>query len=108
VRFIAQSLQRHLHHLLALEEYDGYMDVVLTQSPHLGKQVDALRKEHDQFRTMASRLVHRLEQVSPADPTTFAKLCDECLVLLQKLEEHSKTETDLLQEALEREGGGEG
>ena len=43
LRFIAQSFQRHLERLMALEEYDGYMDMVGGLSPHLGKDVQGRR-----------------------------------------------------------------
>ena len=108
LRFIAQSFQRHLERLMALEEYDGYMDMVGALSPHLGKDVDALRKDHDQFRKAVSRIVSRLERISSADPTTTGLVCDEMLVLLEGLEDHNRKESDLLQEAFDREGGGEG
>ena len=108
LRFTAQSFQRHLERLMALEEYDGYMDMVGALSPHLGKDVDALRKDHDQFRKAVSRIVSRLERISSADPTTMGLVCDEMLVLLEGLEDHNRKESDLLQEAFDREGGGEG
>ena len=108
VRFITRSLQHHLDHLLALEEYDGYMGVVLKLSPASSRQVDALRQEHDEFRKETSRLVHRLEHLSPTDRTTFDHVCNELLVLLGKVDEHSRRETDLLQETFDREGGGQG
>jgi len=50
LRFVTQSFQRHLEHVLALQEYDGYMDLVLQVSPQLRNVVAALRQEHDQFR----------------------------------------------------------
>ena len=43
LRFITQSLQRHLERVLALEEYDGYMDLVLHESPRLSNTVAALK-----------------------------------------------------------------
>src|SRR5204863_6543058 len=67
LRFMAQSFQRHLGHLLALEEYDGYMDLVLQTNQQLGNTVIALKQEHDQFRKEASQIVYRFENVSPAD-----------------------------------------
>jgi hemerythrin-like domain-containing protein len=108
VRFIARCLQRHLEHLFALEEHDGYMDAVLRHGPHLSKRVSALRQEHDQFRQALPRLVGRLEQLSPTDPMALGSVCDDLLALLQRLDEHSRQEANLLQEALAREGGGEG
>ncbi len=108
LRFIAQSFQRHLERVLALEEYDGYMDMVGRLSPHLGKEVDALRREHDTFRKAVPRIVARLERISSTDPIPLGTVCDELLVLLDRLEGHSRRESALLQEAINREGGGEG
>ena len=65
ILFLAQSLQRHLDHLLTLEECDGYMDAVVNLCPQLGRQVDALRQEHDQFRKASRQVVHGLETVAP-------------------------------------------
>jgi hypothetical protein len=108
LRFIAQSFQRHLERVMALEEYDGYMDMVGRLSPHLGKEVDALRQEHDTFRKAVPRIVARLERISLTDHTTMGIVCGELLVLLEGLEGHNRKEADLLQEAFDREGGGEG
>src|SRR4051812_6360907 len=60
LRFIGQSFQRHLERLLALEECDGYMDLVLQRNPQLRKTVDALREEHEFFRQSVRRIVLRL------------------------------------------------
>jgi hemerythrin-like domain-containing protein len=108
VRFISQSLQRHLEHLMAMEEYDGYMDMVAESTPHLARRVDGLRNEHDQLRRMVNRIVPRLERTSHSDHAEVDKLCAELVGLVDKLDEHNKKETALLQEALGRDGGGEG
>jgi hemerythrin-like domain-containing protein len=108
VRFISQSLQRHLEHLMGLEEYDGYMDMVAESTPHLARRVDGLRNEHDQLRRMVNRVVPRLERASHSDHEEVDKLCAELVGLVDKLDEHNKKETALLQEALGRDGGGEG
>jgi hemerythrin-like domain-containing protein len=108
VRFISQSLQRHLEHLMGLEEYDGYMDMVAESTPHLARRVDGLRNEHDQLRRMVNRIVPRLERTSHSDPAEVDKLCAELVGLVDKLDEHNKKETALLQEAMGRDGGGEG
>jgi len=108
IRFISQSLQRHLDRLLALEEYDGYMETVVKVSPQLGKRVDALRREHDQFRKTSHRVLHRLENVSPTDQAAFRDVCAELLTFLADLDKHTQKEVHLLQEAFERDSGGEG
>jgi len=108
IRFIAQSFQRHLNHLLTLEEYGGYMDAVVNLSPQLSRRVDALRQEHDQFRKTSRQVLLRLETVAPTDRTTFRNVCNELLALLKKLEDHTRKEVELVQETFHRDGGGEG
>jgi hypothetical protein len=53
-------------------------------------------------------VVHRLEQISSTDYASFTSLCDELRSLLDRLDEHNGKETDLMQEAFKRDGGGEG
>ena len=108
VRFIAHSFQRHLERLMALEEYDGYMDRLEEKAPQLARTVSHLKQEHDNFRTGLRRILHGLEHVSSADRATFTNLCDELLKLLQGLDKHSKKETDIYHEAFEQDAGGEG
>jgi hypothetical protein len=107
VRFISQSFQRHLERLLALEENDGYLDDVAALSPQLGRQVDALRGEHDRLREATRGAVRRLEQVPP-DGAAFAGICADLVAVLDRVEEHSRKEVKLLQEAFDRDIGGEG
>jgi hypothetical protein len=108
LRFITQSFQRHLEHVLALQEYDGYMDLVLQVSPQLGNLIDALRQEHDQFRKEASHIVHQFEHVLPTDGDSFARICAELAGLLNRLDVHNKKEVALLQEAFVQDEGGQG
>lgn len=110
LRFTVRSFQGHLDRLFVLEEYDGYMDLVNNKAPRLSRAVDALKLEHEQFRTGIRRIALGLERISsPMDEAKFAKLCDELLELLDKLDAHGRKETDLFQEAFEQDrGGGEG
>jgi len=106
--FVTQSFQRHLKHLLELEEADGYMVVVITAHPEWQPQIEALQIEHGQFRQSLRRILAGLRRVAPDDHATFAKLSSELLALLDKLSEHNNNETHLLQKALLRDQGGEG
>ena len=108
LRFMAQSFQRHLEHLLALEEFDGYMTLVEEKAPQLARSVDALKVQHEKFRTGSRRILHGLERLAATDKTRFNDTCDEFLALLEKIDEHNQRESDLFMEALAREGGGEG
>jgi hemerythrin-like domain-containing protein len=108
LRFVAQSFQRHLEHLLTLEEYDGYMDLVRTCAPRLGRLTEALKLEHDVFRGRTRQLVQRLERLAATDVKTLDTVCTEMLELLNRVEEHNKKETELIQEAIAQDEGGEG
>lgn len=108
LRFMAQSFQRHLGRMMALEEYDGYMDLVMETSPNLSRAVEALRQDHDRFRQAASHIVLSLERLSILDHDRFEAICEELRTLLQKLDEHHKKEATIWHEALDRDGGGEG
>ena len=108
LRFIAQSFQRHLEHLMTLEEYDGYMDLVMTSSPHLSRSVQGLRQEHDQFRSAVRRIVQQLERLSATDERGLAVVCNALQALLEQVDAHDRRERGLWQEAFGRDGGGEG
>jgi hemerythrin-like domain-containing protein len=108
LRFLAQCLQRHLDHLMSLEECDGYMDLVMAASPQLGNIVDGLRHEHETFRSATSRIVLRLDRVSPTDSDAFFNIAKELDSLLRQLDEHGQKEADLILQAFDQEEGGEG
>ena len=52
---------------MALEEDDGYMEVVRECRPEFTSQVEALRTEHDDFRRRLRRATARLERLSTSD-----------------------------------------
>ena len=109
LRFVAGSFQRHLERLLALEEYDGYLGLARACAPRLVRAADALRAEHERFRTEARRLAQRLERLPGTDPAALGPVCADLLALLGQVESHSEREMALVQEAFEQdEGGGEG
>jgi hemerythrin-like domain-containing protein len=108
LRFITRSFRSHMERLMALEERDGYMDVVIEKHPHLNKKVEALRADHNDFRVGMKRLTDDLERVLPTDQKALNDLCDGASALLKKVDEHSTKEADIFQEAFEREEGGEG
>jgi hypothetical protein len=108
LRFVGQSLQRHLKHLMGQEEKDGYMSVILESHPELSDEVEALRQEHGQFRKGMSRILTSLRLLKRTDHLTLAKITQDLLALLSKLDEHSHKETGLIQHALLKDEGGEG
>lgn len=108
LRFITGSLQRHLQHMLSLEEEDGYMTHIVASNPQLAPQVDALRRQHDEFRESVQQIVAGLEKTPTSGPQQISADCECLVVLLEKLDKHSLEEIDLVQEAFLRDEGGEG
>jgi hemerythrin-like domain-containing protein len=108
LRFIAQSFQRHLERMMSLEEDDGYLGWVVDENPRLDRIVAELREDHDRFRTAMQQMLHRLEHPTAGNAGQLDTLCEDLLVLLRTLDEHREKEGVLLQEAVARDGGGEG
>lgn len=108
LRFIAQSFQRHLEHVMALEEFDGYMNIVTESYPQWSDRTKKLRTEHDRFRDALGALNYRLEHATPDEHETFERLCRELGELLEQINDHNQRETALIQEAFLYDVGGEG
>ncbi|MBI2826717.1 MAG: hemerythrin domain-containing protein [Planctomycetia bacterium] len=108
LRFVTASLKRHLDHLMALEECDGYMAAALESCPNMSEKIDSLKREHALFREAFFQLAPRLEGLAADDATGLETVCVEIGDLLARLDEHTRKEEDLLQEALLRDEGGEG
>jgi hemerythrin-like domain-containing protein len=106
LRFMTQSFERHLERLMTLEEHDGYMEVVTESRPSLSPQVDALRAEHDVLRRALRRVGLQLERLTPDDSAPIDQVSAELVSLLERVDEHSQREVDLLQESLLQEEGG--
>jgi hemerythrin-like domain-containing protein len=107
LRFMSQAFERHLERLMTLEEHDGYMEVVVESRPTLSPQVDALRQDHDAFRRALRKIDARMERLSADDAAAISQVCDDLATLLQRVDEHSAKEVDLLQELLIQEEGGQ-
>ena len=108
LRFVCESFQRHLKRLLRLEQTEGYMAVVVESRPELSEEVKTLRREHTMFRKGVRDALARMRAVAPTDLPTFQKITDDLAALLDQLDAHHRKETNLLQEALLRDEGGEG
>lgn len=108
LRFISQSFQRHLEHVMTLEEYDGYMNIVTESYPEFTERTKKLRAEHDHFREELGRTNYRLERLSASDLDGFNDNCQRLNTLLEEINDHNQRETALIQEAFLEDVGGEG
>ena len=114
VRFALKSLDRHLQRMMELEERGGYMAVVGDVKPNLRDRVEELQSEHDLLRDEFGRLMTSFDSLpgvvalNAQQQQQFCDLCDRLDNLLFRLDRHEENETELLQEVLLYDEGGEG
>jgi len=108
VRFIAESLQRHLVRLMELEETGGYMQAVVEEKPHLADQIVRLRADHEVFRRESDALLPKHCDGDGLAEEALVQLGDALLRFLDRLDEHDRRETNLIQIAFCEDDGGEG
>ena len=108
MRFVAQSFQRYLERLFALEEHDGYMAVITETHPHLTSKLDTLRSQHEAYREAIRQIMPRLELIAPDEREAFDAICRELLTSVDRVAKHNQEETRLLQDAFCQDTGGEG
>ena len=107
VRFFTVQYQQHLERLFALEEVDGYMESVSRFNPELAREIDDLKRDHEQLRAAVRRIVVRLDLTSATNLAEFDATCFEVRATINKVLEHLRREQDLLVEAFNRDSGGE-
>jgi hypothetical protein len=107
VKFVTESLVRHLRRLLDLEDEEGF-DPTETTKPHLAEKAAALQREHEQFREHLNRLGQSVAHITPDDEPHFNALCADLLALLDRLDKHEAAELQVLQELHNSDEGGEG
>ena len=108
IRFSLQSFCRHLERLMAIEEEDGYMEVVAEAKPFMEDQIRKLKHDHDHFRARVRELGPLLDDVSDWQEVQFDEVCKEIKELLNEVDRHDQAEVRLLQETLTMDEGGEG
>ena len=108
VRFMAQSLERHLERLMRLEEEGGYMASIIDAKPHCVERVAVLRREHDVFRALLPEIMQRLKEAAISGEADVESCCAALQDLLGRLDAHDRCEQRLWQDGLLRDEGGEG
>jgi hypothetical protein len=108
VRFLAESYQRHLERLFALEETDGFLEGISRLNPELASQVDHLEQEHEQVRAAVRQLVVRVDLSLPTQQAEFDATCEQLRITINQVLEHLHREGELLVECFSRDTGGEG
>ncbi len=108
VKFVTESLVRHLRRLLELEDEAEAADPIAEFKPHLADKATALQNDHCQFRTMLDELSEQVENLVPGNETYYSAFSREMLAFLDRLDEHEQAELEMLQEVHNSDEGGEG
>ena len=108
VRFVTESLVRHLHRLLDMEDDDQEQVPVNEIKPHLVTTAAALQAEHMEFRQQLNHLAEGVSEITPENEPQFDEFCKELLAFLDRLDKHESAELQMLQELHNSDVGGEG
>lgn len=108
VKFVTESLVRHLIRLLDLEDETEAADPIEESKPHLSEKTAALQFEHSQFRAILREMGAQVSGISPDNEPHFDAFCRDLLAFLDRLDQHEARELAILQELHNAEEGGEG
>jgi len=108
VKFVAESLIRHLIRLLDLEDETEAADPIEESKPHLADKVTALQTEHCQFRGILTEMREQVSGISSDNEPHFEAFCKDLLGFLDRLDRHEEAELAMLQELHNSDEGGEG
>jgi hypothetical protein len=107
VRFVTESLVRHLTRLLQLEDAVE-IDPAAEGKPHLAERACALQREHEQFKQFLVQLSEGVNRLSAEDQADFESFCAGLLAFLDRLDKHESAESKVLQQLQNADEGGEG
>jgi hypothetical protein len=108
VKFVAESLVRHLVRLLDMEDADEAADPIGEAKPHLAEKVAALQLDHSQFRSILQEIGDQVAGITADNEPHFDAFCKDLLAFLDRLDQHEARELAVLQELHNSDEGGEG
>jgi hypothetical protein len=107
VRFFTELYQRHLERLFALEEVDGFMENIVRLKPERASEVNALKKQHEEFRVAVRKSLVRIDLTSPQQLAEFDETCGQLRRTINGVLDHLRQESDLLVQTFTQDTGGE-
>jgi hypothetical protein len=108
VKFVTESLIRHLIRLLDLEDETEGDDPIEESKPHLADKTATLQTDHGQFRAILNEMRDQVAGISAANEPHFDSFCKELQSFLDRLDKHEEAELAVLQELHNSDEGGEG
>jgi hemerythrin-like domain-containing protein len=108
LQFTIKSFKRHFDRVISIEEEGGYMNEVIEAKPYLQNRIEHLEREHDVFRARLKALIPQLNSIKEWEEPRFEQVCQDLRQLLDDVDRHDLAESELLQESLMMDVGGEG
>ncbi|MFQ5652619.1 MAG: hemerythrin domain-containing protein [bacterium] len=90
-----------------LEEEGGFMQDVITVSPHSRRKVEMLKAEHEQIAVRLEGLIAQLKRMQEKEGEKLQRLRLELKEIMEMIREHENEEHHLIQGAYYREYGGQ-
>lgn len=86
----------HLRRMMHIEEEDGYLEPVVEQRPTLSQQVELLRHQHEELRTLMDSLEQTVHQLKPEDQLLIRDCCTRLQVFLGHVSRHEEHENHIV------------
>lgn len=99
-RHAVQVFQSQLVRVFAIEEHDGFMDVVLECSPHFAERIARFKKDHENLRAEIEIVATKLDRLEPDSLAGLGVVSEQLQAVLRKIEAHGQRETECVQDAL--------
>jgi hypothetical protein len=87
-----ERLWTHLKRHFAAKQENGYLRMVVEMRPTLSRQVEHIRREHDEILHMAARILHDLSEVMPEHRLLIADLCARIQRFMAVVADHEQRE----------------
>jgi hemerythrin-like domain-containing protein len=105
VAFLTEAFQRHLNHMLELEERGGYLELLNQSLPQFHDQANVFRDEHEQFRATTQRLLQRMTECAEPTQSDADAIFSDLTSLLEAADDHNQRELTLLQQIILEHAG---
>jgi hypothetical protein len=89
-------LSAHLQRMMAIEEEDGYLTPVVENRPGLASQVELLRHEHDELRTLTENLGAMVHNLKAEDNLIISDTCTRIQIYLGHVQRHEEHENHIV------------
>jgi hemerythrin-like domain-containing protein len=96
----------HVRRMMSIEEEDGYLLPVVEVRPSLSKQVEMLRREHDELRELTDDLSKRVKSLKADHNLLLRDTCTRLQIYMGHVQRHEEHENHMVLYTLTQDIGG--